>query len=387
MKILMALESDFPPDIRVENEIEALSEAGHEVHVACYSHDKHFDIPAGLHYKIHKKYITRLRYKSSVGALKLDYYFRFWSKFLGNILASQSFDAIHIHDLPLAKVGYEIHKKHGMKFVLDLHENWPALLSISTHTRTLMGRILCSVPQWERYELKYSQRADRVIVVVDEARDRLVAKGIPREKIEVVSNTLNTRLFSFPGQEKDPSHVTLVYGGGVNYHRGLQYVIRALPALKKQIPVIRFWIVGSGNYLEHLKKLAEELDVQSLITFWGWKSQKELLEIISRGDYAVIPHIRSPHTDATIPHKIFQYMYAGIPIVSSDCLPLKRILGETGTGVCFEDRNPDSIASVIINLHRDRAFLEKIPQNGRKWVEEKYNWDHESETLLKVYSS
>ena len=37
MKILMVLDHEFPPDIRVENEIASLHNAGHEIHVACYT--------------------------------------------------------------------------------------------------------------------------------------------------------------------------------------------------------------------------------------------------------------------------------------------------------------------------------------------------------------
>ncbi len=386
MKILMVLESDFPPDIRVENEIQALTEAGHEVHIACYSHIKHVEIATGLNYTIHKKYISPLRYKSSVGALKFDYYFKFWRKFLKSILRDASFDAIHVHDLPLVKIGYEVSSEYGLKFVIDLHENWPALLSISTHTQSIAGRILCSISQWEKYEAEYVNRANRVIVVVEEAKERLIKKGISPEKIYVVSNTLNLDKLEFPERSEDEEHVTIVYGGGVNFHRGLQYVINAFPLLLEKIPNLRFWIIGSGNYIQNLKDQVHNLSLENQIIFWGWKKQDELIRLISLGDYAIIPHIRSPHTDATIPHKIFQYMYAGIPIISSDCLPLDRILKETGTGVCFRDRDPESFASTFIKLHQDKNYLEKVPQNGKKWVEKKYNWENDSKTLLKLYN-
>ena len=71
----MTLESDFPPDIRVENEIFALIKAGHEVHIACFSHQKQFELPDNLPYTIHKTYIPPLVHKASVGALKFEIYF------------------------------------------------------------------------------------------------------------------------------------------------------------------------------------------------------------------------------------------------------------------------------------------------------------------------
>lgn len=385
MKILMVLESGFPPDIRVSNEAYTLIEAGHEVHIACLlkNGQPETEIQKGL--VIHRFKMGSLRYKSSVGALKFRFYFQFWEKRLSALLRSEKFEAIHVHDLPLASLALKLKKKYGLHYVLDLHENWPALLNISTHTKSLLGRVLCSIPQWEQYEKEQVSLADRVVVVVDEAKDRLVMNGAEKEKIAVVSNTLNMELFNFPEQIRDSKFVTMVYGGGINYHRGIQYVIEATPSIIAKIPNFRLWIIGSGSYLAHLKEQVESLGISRSVKFFGWKKQDELLKLVSQSDYAIIPHIRSPHTDATLPHKIFQYMYAGIPILSSDCKPLKRILTETGTGKCFEDRNVESLSKTFLELHKETLKVGRNIENGQKWVREKYNWSKDGTVLVNLY--
>jgi len=291
MKILMVLESDFPPDISVENEILALINAGHEMHIACYSHKKQFEVPGDLPYTIHKTYIPPLVYKVSVGALKSEIYFNFWRKVLKGLFSKITFDAIHIHDLPLAKVGYETGRKQGIPFTLDPHENWPALLSISKHTNTMLGKRLSSRSQWEEYEKKYVSLADKVIVVVDEAKERISGLGVDPSRIYIVSNTINPAYFDFPEQEKDGEYITMVYGGGINYHRGLQTVIEALPEIAAQIPNIRVWLIGKGSYVKILKKQASELGVDRYIEFFDWMPLKELLKRVSQADIALIPHI------------------------------------------------------------------------------------------------
>jgi glycosyltransferase involved in cell wall biosynthesis len=113
---------------------------------------------------------------------------------------------------------------------------------------------------------------------------------------------------------------------------------------------------------------------------------EELLKQISRADIALIPHLKTAHTDSTIPHKLFQYMYAGIPIIASDCAPLKRIIEETATGLCFRNQDPLSFAETVEQLMGDPAFREKIPANGKKWVEKKYNWASDASVLCALYS-
>ena len=105
-------------------------------------------------------------------------------------------------------------------------------MKISQHINTFLGRLLSSNSQWERYEKKYVSLADNVIVVVDEAKERIKGLGVDPSRIHVVSNTINPDHFDFPKQEKDGGSVTMVYGGGINYHRGLQTVIAAMPEAK-----------------------------------------------------------------------------------------------------------------------------------------------------------
>jgi glycosyltransferase involved in cell wall biosynthesis len=106
---------------------------------------------------------------------------------------------------------------------------------------------------------------------------------------------------------------------------------------------------------------------------------------VSRADIALIPHLKTAHTDSTIPHKLFQYMYAGIPILASDCAPLKRIVEETGTGMIFRSQDPASFAESLSQLMSDQAFLNAVPANGKRWVEEKYNWGNDARALCALY--
>jgi hypothetical protein len=103
MKILMVLDHEFPPDIRVENEIETLTAAGHEIHIACFTMKNQavYDQFGKAH--IHRKSISKLRHKTSVGCLKFPFYYNFWRPFLFGLQQQYQFDIVHIHDLPMAR--------------------------------------------------------------------------------------------------------------------------------------------------------------------------------------------------------------------------------------------------------------------------------------------
>ncbi|HCY00497.1 MAG TPA: hypothetical protein DG754_10190 [Bacteroidales bacterium] len=382
MKILMVLDHEFPTDVRVENEATALITAGHEVHIACYTQKEK---PANEVFKsihIHRVEISGLMYKLSAAALTLPFYFRFWFKFLDGLFKKHGFQAIHIHDLPLSKVGSRISKKFGVQLTIDLHENWPALLRVSTHTSTLIGRMVSPNFLWTNYERRILKRANAIIVVVDEAKERISALGIDRNKIFVVSNTLNMSEFDVAAEKTDSNHFTLYYAGGINFHRGLQTVIEAVAIAKDEVTNLRFRIAGFGSYRHNLEELVNKLGLTDRIEFLGYLTLKAVARNLSQADVALIPHLKTPHTDSTIPHKLFQYMYINKPIIASNCAPIERIVNETNSGIIFNSGDADDLAKKIVQL----ATKSVIIPNARHWVKEKYCWDNDSKVLVKIYS-
>ena len=387
MKILMLLDHPFPPDTRVENEMKSLTDAGYEVHLACFQKNDEPLLENSAYGIIHRKPVSNFIFKSSVGVLKFPFYFNYWRRFVDELFASEKFDAIHVHDLPLAKVGYEAKCKYGVRFVLDLHENWPVLLQLSTHTQTILGKLLSSNSQWVKYEKEMCGLADRVIVVVEEAKVRICGLGIDPGKVEVVSNTLNLEQFD-PIERKEfkTDKFRMLYVGGINYHRGIQYVIQAISLLKKQGIEVYFDLVGSGSYLGDIKRLIDELGVCDNVTVHGFKHYTQICDLYESANVAMIPHIKSGHTDNTIPHKIFQYLYAGIPMIVSNCDPLVRIVKETKGGVSYQYDSPEELSVVIARFYNNPESLKDYIKYGRQAVIDKYNWKVDGAKLVEMYS-
>lgn len=385
MKILMVLESEFPPDVRVENEMLALTEAGHQVHLACSTRKNRPENDLFGKSVIHRKTITSFIYKSSVGCLKFPFYFNFWRKFIFGICTKERFDVIHINDLPLSKIGIEVKRKFNTRLVIDLHENWPALLKTAAHTQTIAGRLLSSNKQWIDYERKMLPEADKVITIIEEARDRIAGLGIEPCKISIVSNTINFENLSVQVRKKKTDDFTIFYGGAINRHRGLQIVLESMRMCAEKEINIRLRIVGEGSFRKKLEELSDVLKINSRVQFWGHKPFHEMFELLAESDVAIIPHIRTDNNDASSPNKLYQYMYLNKPIISSDCTSLKRIINETNTGFIYKNDSPEELFLLLQKLTTDKKILEEINGNGRKAVLEKYNWNIDKSRLIEAY--
>jgi glycosyltransferase involved in cell wall biosynthesis len=385
MKILMVLDHNFPPDHRVEKEIETLTHNNHEVIISCYSYKENKELLEERdHYKIYRRKISKLTYKSSVAALKLPFYFKFWRKFLTDILQKEQIDAIHIHDLPLAKVGAFIKNKYNIPLVVDLHENWPASLETAIHTNTFLGKMLSSNKQWRKYEQSILQYADSIITVVDEMRNR-ISKLLNEEKnIYVVSNTISSKDFPLYNEEPNQDFTTLFYAGGINIHRGLQVVIKALPLILKEKENVRLKIIGKGSYQRILEELVKNLNLNKQVEFLGWKNLEEISKELGQSDIALIPHLKSEQTDCSSPNKLYQYIYAKKPILTSNCDSLERMINETKSGISYIHNSPEDFKRAFFELLKNKNNTVDL-QYGSGLIKTKYNWGVDSQELLKLY--
>lgn len=388
MKILMVLETKFPPDLRVENEIDALTHSGHEITIVSgdrehLSHTDKFGSAQVIRY-----YIPTFIYKSSIGELNFPFYFSFWEKHLKKILQSQDFDAVHVHDLPLIsviiKLKHKLQKKY--KIILDLHENYPDMLKIAKHTQTFLGKMFFNYQQWLDYERDMVLKVDTVITVVEEMRQRIISLGASEDKVVVVSNTFNAKRFTPPERKATKDNFILFYGGGVTIDRGLQYVIKSLSIIAKRIPDIMLWIVGDGSYLDDLKKFASEYSVDKYVKFFGRKSFPDLLELLSHADVALIPHLKSPQTESGIPHKLFQYVVTGIPIVASNCGPFIRILGDNDAGIIYKYDDVEKFSEAIFDLHEKPILSSSITKNAKEILYSQYLWEYDARRLVDIYN-
>ena len=85
--------------------------------------------------------------------------------------------------------------------------------------------------------------------------------------------------------------------------------------------------------------------------------------------------------------QMLEYMSAGIPVIASNFSFWQEIIEDAECGICVDPLNPEEIANAIqfIIVHPEEA--EQMGKNGRRAVEEKYNWDIEEKKLLEFYKS
>jgi len=383
----MLLEHEFPQDERVEKEIQSLLDEGHELRIATYTFK---NAPKKEDYKgyvIYRKSIGRLMYKFSAAILVFPFYFAFWRSFVRMIYAQWNFEAIHIHDLPLARLGSEMQRDKGICFVADQHEYYSNWIVKTAHYNTLPGKVISLLSNWKAYEIKHLNRADLVCTVEEPLRQVYIRdRKLDPDRIIVIPNTPLSSIYLGKESKPDPGHFTLYYHGGLDRLRGIDVALKALPLLKDEIPGLRLVLVGKVNKHNDLIKQAEVLGVQDLVQLKGWIDYRDLPREIDQADLCFFtPPANRDELNNTIATKIYQYMGRSKPMLVGSARYMKQFVEDLGIGLAIDESDPADFARAVMQIYRDKVLREEMQAKARE-KRSSYFWEHTVRPMLDFYA-
>lgn len=384
-KILMLSQTVFPPDIRLEKEIRTLSQNGYYVNVICNQYEKGLspEFAGCTIFRINAKFRSKNLNKILNFPLFLNPRFLFKAIKIGMKIKP---DFIHSHDLPMVPLGYILKILFDVPLIYDMHENYPDALREFKKKGILnfifknpaLARIL------DNFLIKVS---DRIIVVVEENKQRLISFGVPQNKIFTISNTVDLATFN-PSLKiedlRDVSENLILYTGTVSPERGLDTPIKAMSKVISKFPNSNLLIIGDGPAKQELRDLVAQYNLSKNVELKDWCGHENIGKYISKAKICIIPQPSNDFIDNTIPHKLFEYMSFAKPVLVADAKPLKRIVNETRCGEVFKSNNFEDCADKICQMF---SATKSYGENGRIAVEKKYNWVHDAGILLKMYST
>lgn len=392
MKIGMILDATFPPDPRVENEALTLIKAGHSVHLFCFDYSgksKKIEIIKGIN--IYRQKVPKHLYSLSALAYTIPYYHVYLKKYLKQFIIDSKVDALHIHDMQIARTVFWVNKKINLPVTLDLHENRPEIMKFYGHVNSFLGKLLISPKRWKTFEFKYIKQAERVITVTDEAQDYYV-KEIPvaKEKFYTVPNTVRPAFYNQFYTEQSildayADSYPILYLGDTGLRRGLETIIRGLDKIIAEIPNVKIVLVGDSKEDHILKDLVAKLKYEAYVDFLGWQDFKLFQSYIIASKICICPIHKNLHHDTTYANKLFQYMAFGKPMVVSDSTAQKNLVERSKSGLIFMDRDAGDFADKIVRLYKDKQLYKELSDNALKAIQEELNWDILSKELLKIY--
>lgn len=374
-RIAMVVFSYYPADPRVRREAEVLARAGHSVDVLCLKKPGERSMESFGSVTAHRVM------KGSENKESLLKYFALSSVFaavsivrLIGLSLKRKPGLVQVHNMPDFLVFTGIfHKLSGIPVVLDLHDLTVELFESKTSGKAL-GSLLPVVKAVEKLSCAF---ADKLITTSAGFRNKLIERGVRPEKVVLVLNSADDRIFNSPPQrawETVKDGPVLLYHGTVAKRFGLHIAIGAVEELRKTYPGARLKIYGKydPSYKKELEELVVSKDLGNAVSINGYLKLDSVTDEIAASDIGVVPYLFDPFMNLALSTKIFEYVSMGMPVVAAGLDSIKEIFGD-GSIKYFQPGDPADMAKKIIEFCRRpderRAFAEKAAQaySGISW--------------------
>jgi len=199
----------------------------------------------------------------------------------------------------------------------------------------------------------------------------LVLRNLPKYK--KIENPVNLRKkLNLPEDS-----IILLYQGVVLEGRGIIKVIHQIGNFKKLVLVV----LGDGAFKEKFEAESKARGVSNQVFFYGRVPHEELLDYTAGADFglALIENISKSYYYA-LPNKLFEYIMAGVPVISSNLPQMKNIIDRYSTGVCVDPENDEELNDVFEQIQNGSLEIEEAKENCSKAALE-LNWEEEYKKL------
>jgi len=217
--------------------------------------------------------------------------------------------------------------------------------------------------------------ADHVFVQSEQMREDIAAEGIPSHKITAVPMGISVEMCAavdtFENRRLLPEQVPCVlYLGTLNKVRRLDFLVRAFAKVRESVPTARLYLVGRGEDPEDevfLKHEVVRLNLESCVVFVGQLPQPEALQYVAEADVCVSPFYPTPILRSTSPTKLVEYMALGKAVVANDHPEQKRLIEESGGGLCVA-YDEQAFADAIVTLLQNPKTAQFMGERGRRYA-------------------
>lgn len=220
------------------------------------------------------------------------------------------------------------------------------------------------------------RNADKIVVISEDFKKNIMAKGVPEDKIAVIYNWVEedkvfpvsrdeNKLFNEFGLEKSLFYV--VYAGSLGYPQNIRVLIDAA-SLLSNYKDIQFVIFGQKNKIDEYYGIINKLNLNNVKLF-PLQEYSRVSSVYSLGDIDIVS-CKAGFGGVGVPSKTWSIMSTARPVIASfdEASELCTIIRRSESGLCVPPDDPQALKSAILELYFDKEKRMRFGKNGREFV-------------------
>lgn len=283
----------------------------------------------------------------------------------------------HLHDPELLFIAKKLKKSSNVFF--DSHEFTAEQILNKFYIPKIIRRPLANVYRY--LEKSIISKIDGLIVPCTYAGKDYFKNCYKR--IAYVNNVPmleNLKTVDIPYEKRA---IETLYLGGITLQRGAKAMIKAAYQANSCLSI------GGDFSPVELQSDLEKMKEYSTVNYLGVLNQQQVQNVLSNSKIGIcILQDSGQYKNLdNLPTKIYEYMAAGIPVIASDFPYYKRVIEGNKAGICVEPSDTNAIAEAIRYLVEHSNEAREMGENGKKLIENTFNWECEKQNLFKIYEA
>jgi len=280
--------------------------------------------------------------------------------------------------LPEGWVGWMARRALGLSYLVYVHGEETNYGMQSRELGWMMRRVLASA---------------RLVVANSHNTAAILREqwSVPAEQIEVLHPGVDVQEFT-PTTDSGAlrrklgwqGRRVLLTVGRLQARKGHDHLIRALPAIREQIPEVHYAIAGEGEERPRLESLVNRLDLQRHVQWLGELTDQELVESYQACDLFVLPNREIDGDIEGFGMVLLEAQSCGKPVIAGDSGGTAETMHIPHTGKVIDCTNPDTIAAETASWLRDEPLLIEKGRAARSWVTDRFAWPTLSRRAAKI---
>ena len=291
-------------------------------------------------------------------------------------LFSNKFDLIYANDLDTLIPCFVAAKIKNSKLIYDTHELFTEVPELTSRPR--VQKIWLKIESAIFPKLKHVITVNDSIAQIYSQKYRIpitAVRNVPEyHKLE---KDLKTRE-QFKLSNDD--FILIIQGSGLNIDRGVEEAVLAMRDCEGCILLI----VGDGDIIPKAKEIVTRNKLDQKVKFISRRPYEELMKITRIADMGLLLDKNSSlNQELALPNKLFDYIHAGIPILSSALPEIKKIIKKYDVGIFISKTEPNIIQKTILSYKANHKLRNQHKENC-KLAAERENWGIEQQKLIDV---
>jgi glycosyltransferase involved in cell wall biosynthesis len=302
-------------------------------------------------------------------------YAEFMLKLFAKLLTKKT-EIFLSNDLDTLLPNFLIARFKNKKLVYDSHEYFTGVPELENSLTK--KKIWKSLEKFILPKLKHSYTVNQSIASLYQSEYGIKMKVVRNVPVLQPLTKTPTQLYA-AGKT-----ILLLQGSGINEERGAEELVESMTLLPENF---KLYLIGSGTRWNDLKSLTSQLNLHEKIAFIEKVPFSELRNYTSQAHLGLsLDKPVSTNYKLSLPNKIFDYIHAGVPVLSSSIVEIESIIKSFRVGTTIAEVTPNAIATAITEIFANQELYNQWRENTKKAAEE-LCWQKEEKVLEEIFST